>query len=120
MSQAPCGCSGMAQGNTDYRTALTIARVGAETVLCPFFGKCDGLLIVDTASGAREFVANGERTPQSLCEIILKARPDRLICGFIHEEEKQRLLAAGIDVRVGSCCDCVQDLVACFCDLPAA
>jgi predicted Fe-Mo cluster-binding NifX family protein len=102
------------------RIAIAVMKSETSHALCPFFGKCDGIWIVDADSGATEFHANPQRTPAALCDLILSARPARLICGFIGDAEKRRLRAAGIDVRLGSCVSTVEDLVASFQDLAAA
>lgn len=100
--------------------AITVMKSETGLMLCPFFGKCDGIWIVDVGTGATEFHANHQRTPAALCDLILFARPGRLICGFIGNIEKQRLCTAGIDVRLGSCVSAVEELVACFHELAAA
>jgi hypothetical protein len=77
---------------------------GVEPVLCPFFGKCEGILILDAESGSKEFRRNeGRRTPECVCDLILAAKPHRLVCGYIGGAERRRLEAAGIDVRLDSC-----------------
>ena len=102
------------------RVAITVLKSGASSVLCPFFGKCDGVLVVDPDVAVTEFYANPTRTAVAICDLIIAARPSRLICGFIGEAEKRKLRAAGIDVRLGSCVCAVEDLVASFHDLAAA
>ena len=103
-----------------HRVALSVMRSKGEVALCPFFGKCDGVLIIDACEKSREFYTNEQRTAAAICELILNTGADRLICGFVGEPERQRLGAAGIDVRLGSCACAVEDLVACFDDLPRA
>lgn len=100
--------------------AVTVMDPGSGPVPCAFFGKCDGIVVLDTATGAREFHRNPPRTPQSLCDLILATGVDGLVCGFIGEPEIRRLRAAGIDVRLGSGRCSVDGLVACFRDLPQA
>jgi len=101
-------------------TAVTVMGYGSTPMLCPFFGKCDGLLLIDADSGRKKFLRSDRRTAQCLCQLIVEAKPNRLICGFIGAPERQMLQAAGIDIRLGSLTCSVEQLVACFCDLPAA
>jgi hypothetical protein len=86
--------------------------------LCPFFGKCDGLLLIDEKAGTETIYPNISRSAGPFCELILDLAPERLICGFIGETEFRRLHAAGVDVRVGSCAAPIAVLIDCFCDLP--
>jgi hypothetical protein len=39
--------------DTPRRTALLVMRAKGKTTLCPFFGKCDGLVIFDLNDGSR-------------------------------------------------------------------
>lgn len=105
---------------TAIRTAVTVMNSTTDPTLCPFFGKCDGIVIIDAASGSKVFHPNVCRTPQSLCDLIEAAEPDRVVCGYIGETEKRRLRAAGIDIRLGSCTCSIDELSACFQDLPEA
>lgn len=102
------------------RIAIIVMKSETSPVLCPFFSKCDGIWIVDTGTGATEFHANPQRTAAALCDLILSAGPGRLICSFISDAEKQRLRAAGIDVRLGSCVSAVEELVIGFHELATA
>jgi hypothetical protein len=101
-------------------TAVLVSMVSSEPMLCPFFGKCDGVLLINTNDGPAKLYKGTESTAESLCDLILELRPRRLVCGFIREPEKARLRAAGIDVRLGSCTCAIEELVSCFCDLPEA
>jgi len=102
------------------RTALLVMHSRDGTVLCPFFSKCDGLLIIDPASGCREFRAKGQHTVEAMCDLILKTGVHRLVLGFISGPAAQKLRTAGIDIRLGSCAHAVEDLAIGFDDLPAA
>lgn len=102
------------------RIAVTVMDFGSGLAPCPFFGKCDGIIVLDADTGVREFHANPPRTPGSLCDLILARHVDGLVCGFVAEPEILRLRAAGIDVRLGSGRCSVEELAECFCRLPHA
>lgn len=102
------------------RTAVIVAKLGTGPVLCPFFGKCDGVWTVEAGTGAVEFHANPQRTSDALCDLILAIHPARLICSFIGKREKRRLSGAGIDVRLASCAHPIEELVTGFEGLAAA
>lgn len=97
-----------------------VLNAGSTPLLCPFFGKCDGVLLINSADGSEEFHPRDRSGAKLLCELILELKPKQLICGFIGEPEKQKLHAAGIDVRLGSCSCPVDELVASFSNLPKA
>ena len=101
------------------RTALLVMQPSGAPSLCPFFGKCDGVLFIDPDTGSRDFRANTQRTTEAVCDLILRSGVDRLVLGFIGGPAAQKLRAAGVDVRLGSCACAVEDLVARFHDLPA-
>lgn len=99
---------------------MLASGIPGREMLCPFFAKCDGLLIVDLDSDIQTFYANAARTQQSTCDLILTSGVTRVICGFIAEPERKKLSEAGIDVRVASCQRSVEELVAGFDRLPRA
>jgi hypothetical protein len=103
-----------------HRTAFLIMHSNGTAGLCPFFGKCDGILVIDAHDRSQVFHQNRERTAEAVCDLVLRAGADRLVCGFITEPEKRRLRAAGIDVRMGSCACGVEQLAADFEQLPRA
>ena len=94
--------------------------VDGEMMLCPFFAKCDGVLVIEPEDGRCEFLAKTQRTTGAMCELILHTGARRLILGFLPGAAARRLRAAGIDIRLGSCACAVEQLAACFDDLPAA
>lgn len=102
------------------RIAVTVMDFGSGPAPCPFFGKCYGIVVLDSMTGTREVRSNPSRTPESLCDLILASEVDGLVCGFIAEPEFLRLRAAGIDVRLGSGRRSVEELSECFCHLPHA
>lgn len=89
-------------------------------ILSPFFGKSDGLLLVEPESGKRRFESNSERTSDSLCALAIAQNVSRLICPFIGPAHKARLADTGMDIRLGSGALCVDELVAQFSTLPKA
>lgn len=100
--------------------AVLVARHRRRFVLSPFFAKSDGLLVIDPVARRRRYRANATGTSESTCDLILANGAPRLICGFIATYERDRLHAAGTDVRLGSCARTVADLVSSFETLPSA
>jgi predicted Fe-Mo cluster-binding NifX family protein len=94
-------------------------KTDGETVLCPFFGKCDGLAVIDSETGSREFYPNTQHTADTMCQLILEAGVHRLVLGFVPGPAAQKLHAAGVDVRLGSCVCAIEELAQCFDALPA-
>jgi hypothetical protein len=101
-------------------TAMLVINSHSGPVLCPFFSKCDGVLLIDQAGKPIGFHQRDRSETQSLCDIILALNPDALVCGFIAEAERLRLDRAGIDVRLGSCRCSIDELFADFHNLPRA
>jgi predicted Fe-Mo cluster-binding NifX family protein len=102
------------------RTAITVMRNGVDYVLCPFFGKCDGILVVEASGASAEFIPNTDRNPECLSKLIIGSQVKRLICGYVPDTERKRLCASGIDVRLGSCACEVDELIMEFDNLPKA
>lgn len=102
------------------RIAILVMNPGSGATLCPFFSKCDGILVMDGRNGSKEYHHNGSKTSEAMCDLILSLLPDRLVCGFIGNAEKEKLRAAGVDVRLGSCACPVDELASCCCELPEA
>lgn len=102
------------------RIAFLVMRSNGEAALCPFFGKCDGLLVIDPDSASREFHPSTQDTPEAMCDLILKTGAHRLVLGFIGGPAAQKLRAGGIDIRLGSCATTVDELAVGFDSLPAA
>ena len=102
------------------RTAVLVINSRSTVVLCPFFDKCEGVLMHNSEDGSQEFHPRDRSGAKSMCDLLLTLNPAKLICGFIDEPEKQRLRTAGIDVRLGSCSCSVDELLTSFSSLPAA
>jgi hypothetical protein len=101
-----------------HRAALLVMRTGGGAVLCPFFGKCDGLVIFDPAKDLHEFCANIKGTPEAICDLVLKTGVQRLVLGLIPGSAVRKLREAGVDIRLGSCACAVEDLATRFNELP--
>ena len=114
------GEAALVSPNLAVKTAVLVIRPGTESLLCPFFDKCDGVLLINVADGSKEFHPYDRTSAKPAYELILKLQPRHLICGFIGGPEKEMLVAAGIDVRLGSCSCSVDELVGSFSALPKA
>jgi hypothetical protein len=97
-----------------------VMNSGSTLLLCPFFEKCDGVLLLDAADGSQRFHPRDRSGEKSMCDLLLELKPARIICGFVGGPEKQRIRAAGIDVRLGSCSCPIGELVSSFPSLPPA
>lgn len=102
------------------RTAITVINMGVIRLLCPFFGRCDGILLIDPRLEADEYHPNPDRTAAALCELIVRTLPERLVCGFVPPPEREKLRASGIDIRLGTCYNSIDELTARFYELPKA
>lgn len=101
------------------KTGFLVMTSDGTVALCPFFGKCDGVLIIDPDNGLREFHANSQRTADTMCDVILRLGVQRLVLGFIAGPAARKLLGAGVDIRLGSCACALEHLADCFEALPA-
>ena len=102
------------------RTAVLVMNSESISLLSPFFGRCDGILLINVADCSKEFHPRDRSGAKSICDLLLELKPSRIICAYIAEPERQRLRAAGIDVRLGSCSCPVDELVTSFSTLPPA
>lgn len=102
------------------RTAVLVINTGSHPLLCPFFSKCDGALLVDAAGNSREFHPRDRSGAKPVCDLLLELKPGKIICGFIDQPARRRLRAAGIDVRLGACNCPIDELVNSFGTLPPA
>ena len=108
------------RGGMPETIAVLVTNAGSTRTMCPFFGKCDGVLVFDPHGNDPDFLPNGGRSAEALCELILGSRATRLVCGYISDKDKKRLRAAGIDVRLGSCACSIEELVGTFDELQEA
>lgn len=99
-------------------TAFLIMNTDGEPTLCPFFGKCDGLVVVEPGSFRREFSANTERTAKDMCALIVESGARRLVLGFVPDAIAKKLRDVGVDIRLGSCACGIDELAMRFEDLP--
>lgn len=102
------------------RYALTIMEKDGQRQLSPFFGYCDGILLISQDDGSQSYHRNKTRTAKFVCQRILSLQPDAVICGHIPQEETAKLRAQGIEVRLGSCAMAIPELINCFNQLPVA
>jgi hypothetical protein len=102
------------------RIALVVVHSNGQLTLCPFYAKCDGILVIDPCADSPQFHPTTEHTADAICDVVLKTRARRLICGFVSDSEKQKLWSRGIDVRLASCACQLDELAAGFDDLPFA
>jgi hypothetical protein len=100
--------------------AILVIMARSEPVLCPFFRRCDGVLLVDRPGRRTQLYKPDVSGDESVCDLLLRLNPDGLICGFVGDAENEKLKAAGIDVRLGSCSCPIDELYAEFDNLPPA
>jgi hypothetical protein len=100
--------------------AILVISARSEPMLCPFFRRCDGILLVGRSGHQTLLHKPDVSGDESVCDLILRLKPDGLICGFVGDAEKEKLNAAGIDVRLGSCSRPIDELYAEFDSLPPA
>jgi predicted Fe-Mo cluster-binding NifX family protein len=101
-------------------TAILVLNSHRGPMLCPFFQKCDGVLLIDSTGKSTTFHERDRSGAQPLCNLIVKLKPRALICSFIGQPERRALRAAGIDVRLGFCSSSIAELLAGFERLPPA
>lgn len=106
--------------NAQPRVALLVLNGSDASVLSPFFGKCDGVLVVSPGTNSREFHPSPRHVPDAVCDLILETGVQRLILGFIGKPAAEKLRANGLDIRLGSCVSSVDSLAANFANLPKA
>jgi len=102
------------------RTAVMVMNSASVPLLCPFFNKCDGVLLHNASDGSTDFHPRDRSGAKSMCDLLLELKPDRIICGFIGGPEMQRLRGTGIDIRLGSCNYSIDELLDSFSKLPNA
>jgi hypothetical protein len=102
------------------RTAVLVMNSGSVPLLCPFFNKCDGVLLHNASDHSTDYHPRDRSGAKSMCDMLLELKPDRIICGFVGGPEMQRLRGAGVDIRLGSCSCPIDELLASSSSLPEA
>lgn len=102
--------TGSVENRATASIAVLVMKAGSANVLCPFFGKCDGVLLLDRTGQHKSFLSNEGESTKSICDLILQSGTKCVVCGFIGEGEKKKLSANGVDVRLGSCACSVEEL----------
>ena len=101
-------------------TALTVRSNTPGTPVSPFFAKAAGILLVGASADDRVYVANEGGTSDWMCEELLRRKVRRVVCGFIDADAANRLVAAGLDVRLAPCSVPAESLIGRFRSLPRA
>jgi hypothetical protein len=90
------------------RTGVMVAMRAEGPILCPFFARCDGVVVFSADGAIETFPAGPASGERSICDVITESGIERLVCGFI------------VDVRLGSCREAIAALAARFDTLPSA
>lgn len=93
------------------RVALTVHSDHPDAPLSPFFGKAQGLVILDPTVPERAFLPNVGWSADWVCEALFASGVRRLICSYIDDRSMRRLDRAGIDVRLAPCSQPAKSLV---------
>ena len=102
------------------RIALTVHHARPDAHLSPFFGKAQGLVILDPALSDRIYLPNAGWSADWVCATLLSSGVGRLICSYVDGRSMRRLGRAGIDVRLAPCSQPAVSLVDQFQRLPTA
>ena len=104
----------------EHPVALTVVGRNLQSPLSPLFAKARWIARIEPDSDSLIYLANEERTKEGICDLLLERQIARLICGFIDPPSHRRLVAAGIDVRLGPCSVPALALIRRFDKLPPA
>ncbi len=102
------------------RVALTVHSSRPDAPLSPFFGKAQGLLVIDQQGSEQTFLPNLGWNADWVCATLFAHEIKRLICAYIDGKSARRLDRAGIDARLAPCSQPALGLVARFDWLPKA
>jgi len=102
------------------RTGVMVAMRAEGPILCPFFARCDGVVVFSADGAIETFPAGSASGERSICDVITESGIERLVCGFIADPYHALLRARGVDVRLGSCREAIAALAARFDTLPSA
>jgi predicted Fe-Mo cluster-binding NifX family protein len=93
------------------KVALTVHHNRLDAPLSPFFGKAQGLVILDPALPERTYLPNAGWSADWVCVTLLAHGVRHLICAYIDGRSMRRLERAGIDVRLAPCSRPAESLV---------
>ncbi len=102
------------------RIALTVHHARPDAHLSPFFGKAQGLVVLDPALSERIYLPNAGWSADWVCATLLASGVRRLICSYVDGRSMRRLGRAGIDVRIAPCSQPAVSFVDQFQCLPTA
>lgn len=85
------------------KVAFVVHPARLDAPLSPFFGKAQGLVILDPALPERTYLPNEGWNADWVCVTLLANGVRQLICSYIDGRSMRRLDWAGIDVRLAPC-----------------
>ena len=85
------------------QVAMTVLNDLPDTPLSPFFARANWVAVFDLDSGRRVLVRNSAYSADLIIEQICRVVPQHAICGHVDKSSAQRILEAGIDLRLGPC-----------------
>ena len=84
------------------RTAVLVMNSGSVPLLCPFFEKCDGIFLTNSADGSKEFRPCDRSSAKSAHDVILKLKPDGLSVASLMDQTRGSFGPPGL-VQLFSC-----------------
>jgi len=99
---------------------LTLLCEGPDAPLSPFYALARWIGVADFRGQIHSLILSRGAEADDMTTSILQCRPRVLIAGFVPEDTRAKLTAAGIDVRFGPCSEPATALVRRFESLPCA